>query len=79
VRLLMTYSACLTISGDEDERIIVSDLERFQFFDVYLAGHVSCCVIVRRPQSLLALSSELLRSRELHTRVVCTYCPPTKK
>jgi hypothetical protein len=74
---LKTHGASLAISVDEDERTFMADVERFQFLDIYLTNHVCRRGVARRPQSLLVLSRQKFKSTGLHTRVVCTYCPPT--
>jgi hypothetical protein len=49
-----TYAACLTIAVDEDDWVVVTDVERFEFLNIYLAGHVGCRAVICRPQSVLA-------------------------
>ena len=49
-----TYSACLTITMDKDKWVFVADVERFEFLNIYLAGHVGCRAVICRPQSMLA-------------------------
>ena len=69
------YSSSLTVTCDENKRYLMAGLQRSKPFDVDLAGHVRRrCVAGGLDRMVSPLSFKSMRE---HTKVVCTYRPPT--